>query len=573
MKLLGELSRLTRRIRNKELIVITNTPGQLRPIIRKRLKNFFIVFVGIKMSAVEYEKKYGSDLPGLVILNDGYCNDWLEDYFSNVRFTSACKLDFDFFDGSIFSSSKSLAAFFERNSFDEVPVDDEEPVPTAEQNVILAVGIDEGQKNNLREVLANFFLVYVESRKQAESISNKYTCDGILIGKNLNDSWVQEIFPIDQYFYFGEAKVIKMPRIETSSMIDLLRFIRCDRGLSVKSVFGTKTYVFGFSAWKTYLSGVFQERELIFLPPKMNSKQFNRAVLPDLVEDDEIEIFIWGYSIDLDILQELRELPNKTFFVEDGFIRSTHLGAAKTPSYSLTLDSRAPYYDASQETDLERLLATYDFDGDPSLIERARQLLEHILSEGISKYNLKSAGFSYPSGARDRVLVIGQVEDDASISYGCDSRINNNDLINFALAEKPSSQIYYKPHPDVVAGYRQQISNADELSGEFHILDGNITIHEALQGVDHVYTISSLAGFEALLRGISVTVIGSPFYSGWGLTDDRQSNERRTRKLSLLELFAAAYILYPVYFDPVKKRALEVEEVVQYLVSGRDARL
>ncbi|MCK7513769.1 MAG: hypothetical protein MZV70_63660 [Desulfobacterales bacterium] len=38
--------------------------------------------------------------------------------------------------------------------------------------------------------------------------------------------------------------------------------------------------------------------------------------------------------------------------------------------------------------------------------------------------------------------------------------------------------------------------------------------------VDEVHTLTSLAGFEALLRGKRVVAYGQPFYAGWGLTTD-----------------------------------------------------
>ena len=38
--------------------------------------------------------------------------------------------------------------------------------------------------------------------------------------------------------------------------------------------------------------------------------------------------------------------------------------------------------------------------------------------------------------------------------------------------------------------------------------------------VDEVHVNSSLAGFEALLRGTKVSTYGVPFYAGWGLTED-----------------------------------------------------
>jgi capsular polysaccharide export protein len=62
---------------------------------------------------------------------------------------------------------------------------------------------------------------------------------------------------------------------------------------------------------------------------------------------------------------------------------------------------------------------------------------------------------------------------------------------------------------------------------------------------------TSLAGFEALLRGISVTCWGRPFYAGWGLTTDMEVVERRQRRLTLDELVAGSLILYPRYQDPV----------------------
>ena len=42
------------------------------------------------------------------------------------------------------------------------------------------------------------------------------------------------------------------------------------------------------------------------------------------------------------------------------------------------------------------------------------------------------------------------------------------------------------------------------------------------------------------MHGVKVTTLGAPFYSGWGLTDDRYSIPRRKRSLSVLEVFAAA---------------------------------
>eukprot|EP01037_Dinobryon_pediforme_P023300 gene23300-24702_t len=70
--------------------------------------------------------------------------------------------------------------------------------------------------------------------------------------------------------------------------------------------------------------------------------------------------------------------------------------------------------------------------------------------------------------------------------------------------------------------------------------------------VDAVHILTSLTGFEALLRGRAVTCHGVPFYAGWGLTRDlAPTPERRRRRLSVAELVAAVLIVYPRYLDPV----------------------
>ena len=71
--------------------------------------------------------------------------------------------------------------------------------------------------------------------------------------------------------------------------------------------------------------------------------------------------------------------------------------------------------------------------------------------------------------------------------------------------------------------------------------------------VDEVHTITSLAGFEALLRGRKVATYGQPFYAGWGLTTDNVPLNRRQRRLQIEELVAGTLILYPNYIDPVSR--------------------
>ena len=88
---------------------------------------------------------------------------------------------------------------------------------------------------------------------------------------------------------------------------------------------------------------------------------------------------------------------------------------------------------------------------------------------------------------------------------------------------------------------------------------------------DEVHVNSSLAGFEALLRGKGVVTYGVPFYAGWGLTRDLGPvPARRTRKRTIDELAAATLLLYPRYFDPVTGLPCPAEIVVARLCAEGD---
>ncbi|MEM6933400.1 MAG: capsular polysaccharide biosynthesis protein, partial [Pseudomonadota bacterium] len=82
------------------------------------------------------------------------------------------------------------------------------------------------------------------------------------------------------------------------------------------------------------------------------------------------------------------------------------------------------------------------------------------------------------------------------------------------------------------------------------------------------WTMTSLMGFEGLLRGKSVTCLGLPFYAGWGLTTDHIDCPRRTVRPRIDALVWASLIAYPQYVDPVTQMPCEVEVVVDRLGSG-----
>jgi capsular polysaccharide export protein len=238
------------------------------------------------------------------------------------------------------------------------------------------------------------------------------------------------------------------------------------------------------------------------------------------------------------------------------------------------MDERGMYYDATVPSDLEQLLAETSFD--PGLRERARVLRERILAAGLTKYNVGQAHWPRPATAKSVVLVAGQVEADASIRLGAPGLRNNMALLKAVRAERPDAHLVYKPHPDVVA----QLREAGKGEGGAAALCDEIVIDapmdQVLRQVDEVHVLTSLAGFEALLRGKPVVCWGCPFYAGWGLTEDREEMPRRVRRLSLDELVAGVLLLYPTYVSRVTgcfttaERALT--ELQQWRAEGAGAR-
>ncbi|MCJ2040382.1 capsular biosynthesis protein [Methylobacterium sp. J-059] len=256
--------------------------------------------------------------------------------------------------------------------------------------------------------------------------------------------------------------------------------------------------------------------------------------------------------------------------VEDGFLRSVGLGASLQPGASIVVDDRGIYYDPRRESRLSRILAEAEFSD--ALVARAKSLRETIVARRLSKYNvgLTVAAGAWPADRRI-VLVPGQVEDDASVRYGSPNVRSNRALLQAARARNRDAFLLYKPHPDVEAGFRPgAIPEAEALGLADRIVSG-LSIVDLLDRVHHVETMTSLAGFEALIRGLSVATHGRPFYAGWGLTEDLAPGADRGRTLALDQLVAGALILYPRYLDPVAMKPCGPEQLLDRLSAARAA--
>lgn len=251
--------------------------------------------------------------------------------------------------------------------------------------------------------------------------------------------------------------------------------------------------------------------------------------------------------------------------LEDGFLRSAGLGTHLHQPCSIVADARGIHFDPRAPSDLEHILAHTDFDD--ALRDRAARLTRRIVAAGLTKYAAATDTTRLPAAPR-RVLVAGQVEDDASVALGGAGVAGNLDLLRRARAAEPDALLIYKPHPDVVAGLRRGHVPTREALRHADLILPHAPLPALLAQMDAVHVLTSLTGFEALLRGCEVVVHGQPFYAGWGLTRDLAPPVvRRGRALALEELVAGALILYPRYLDPVTRLPCPPEVLVERLAA------
>lgn len=286
----------------------------------------------------------------------------------------------------------------------------------------------------------------------------------------------------------------------------------------------------------------------------------------------------WGRKRSGQKAVELSQKYDTSFvLLEDGFIRSLGLGVDGSPSFSIVEDDVGIYYDATAPSRLENILNTYDFISDSDLMDTAREAMELIRHHRISKYNYApdmpegyfGDGSRIESGMTRRVLIVAQTAGDASLIYGMGHHFTTDQMIETAIAENPDATVYLKIHPDVLSGKKGSDIDIERAAQKCIIIDQDINPISLMEHFDTVYTKTSQMGFEALIAGKKCVCFGMPFYAGWGVSDDRIVCERRLKKRTVTEIFAAAYILYTRYVNPYSKQPSDIVETIHEIIRRR----
>lgn len=281
----------------------------------------------------------------------------------------------------------------------------------------------------------------------------------------------------------------------------------------------------------------------------------------------------WGMRLSVQDEHAARQAGAGVVRVEDGFLRSVGLGSDLIAPLSLVFDAQGIHYDPSRPNDLNQMLLSRRFDDEER--QRARTVRQRIVQHDLTKYN-----FPWPAAQRHAhtqrilelscgrpvVLVPGQVADDASVLLGSTPQCRSMpELAHQVRAARPGCFIVYLPHPDVLSGNRK--GDIDAVAPWVDLIEKQADALACLHACHEVHTLTSLMGFDALLRQKAVTTWGQPFYSGWGLTHDENPPPWAGRRTLLLdELVFAALVEYPRYLDWPSGAFIPVEQAIETLV-------
>lgn len=285
----------------------------------------------------------------------------------------------------------------------------------------------------------------------------------------------------------------------------------------------------------------------------------------------------WGaklFKIEKLIEYSIKKNINHLFFVEDGFYRSVCGGLKKVEkkysiSRSLIFDDLAPHYDGNHISRFEKIIT----DNSKEYINKNKDILElkkYIIDNYITKYNDQPIYESIKIGVhKEKVLVIMQSYNDASINIvGGDESVFCK-MIEDAISENSDADIIIKVHPDTLIkknkGYIDKYLNDNRV----YIIDFEINLCCLLKYCKKVYVFSSQAGFEALLYGREVYCYGKPFYAGLGLTHDR-GDIREKGNVSLDKLFYDLHWRYTKYFNPETGKQVDPMTAIMEIKSLRD---
>lgn len=301
-------------------------------------------------------------------------------------------------------------------------------------------------------------------------------------------------------------------------------------------------------------------------PPDILAANRSIASIPylDRLLDDEGRVVVgWGRKHSGRKAERLSaRTGRRLLLLEDGFLRCDLRRAAPQ---SLLLDDIGVHYDATRPSRMEQVIAA-SLGAEEAACALAIARL--WATSGVSKYN-HAPDFSGDLPAR-YVLAADQTAGDPAIRLGLADRARFETMLEAALMDYPDHTVLLKTHPDVFSHGKHRNFTPRLLSHpRIRVIDSECHPAHLLDHAEAVYAVTSLIGFEALLRGKPVRCFGMPFYAGWGITNDYLPLPERRGAASLAQIVHAALVDRARYVDPARGTLTSVEASIARIGNWR----
>ena len=257
-----------------------------------------------------------------------------------------------------------------------------------------------------------------------------------------------------------------------------------------------------------------------------------------------------------------RDLPLLT--IEDSFLRSVRTGRQGAPSLGVICDQRGIFFDTTQDSDLAALIKA-SVGVSQANLDKAVAGIDALREHNLSKYN--AFELDDPDLPNDYVLVVDQTKGDASVRLGSANADSFQRMLKCAMNENPGVKVLIKAHPETVAGKRLGHFQSADAQGVVEFYDKAVSPWRLMKSARGVYCVTSQIGLEAIFAGHRPVVFGLPFYARWGLTDDRHAGAEQLGWRKPEHLFWAAYLKYPLWYDPFFQRRSSFYRTVDVLVA------
>lgn len=308
----------------------------------------------------------------------------------------------------------------------------------------------------------------------------------------------------------------------------------------------------------------------IYIPHLLGCDKYKASTNPKDIQDSDIYV---GFSIGQGkgnlAIEEAAKLKNqKPLRIEYGFISSFDIALKGSPQHSIIIcPDNKMYFDAFNETAMERDLNDPLFILSNDELKRAKRCIEDIVKHKITKYNHapKTIKEISPQNGRKKILLIDQRYGDASIKMGLANESDFERMWEEAVSLK-DHDIIVKLHPDAISGGKESCLSRvipEQLPDNVYLIKEDANPYATLEHADKVFVCVSQMGFEALMAGKEVHSFGVAFYSGWGLTKDYKQPLRKRKKRTVEEIFHIYYIEYSRYYTP-EIGSCEVEDIINY---------